>query len=157
MDVQRLGAEFNFELNAYPYAMVGKGDLSQRHIKIAMSNGQTTLATIEGEIQQDNISATLVASNNQLRFGFIPSEKRLRYVVEVMNHYSSNGKIRSKLTNKLGHFRVKNDPRKTNGDIRNNKQFQVTSPQLNSTLSNLLAHKDPFCAMLTNVKSNLTI
>ena len=97
MDVQRLGAEFNFELNAYPYAMVGKGDLSQRHIKIAMSNGQTTLATIEGEIQQDNISATLIASNNQLRFGFIPSEKRLRYVVEVMNHYSSNGKIPSKL------------------------------------------------------------
>ena len=77
--------------------MVGKGDLSQRHIKIAMSNGQTTLATIEGEIQQDNISATLVASNNQLRFGFIPSEQRLRYVVEVMNHYSSNGKNQSKM------------------------------------------------------------
>lgn len=91
LDVERLGAEFNFELNAYPYAIIGKGDLSQSHIKIALSNGQTTLATIEGEIQHDNISASLVSSNNQLRFGFIPSQHRLRYNVEVMNHYSSNG------------------------------------------------------------------
>ena len=112
MDVQRLGAEFNFELNAYPYAMVGKGDLSQRHIKIAISNGQTTLATLEGEIQQDNISATLVASNNRLRFGFIPSEHRLRYVVEVLNHYSSNGKNQSKMTFFVahGHLQFINGP-----------------------------------------------
>ena len=91
MDIQRVGAEVNFELNAYPYAMLGKGDLSQRHIKIALNNGQTTVATIEGEIQQDNISLTLVASNNQVRFGFIPSQQRIRYVVEVLNNYSSTG------------------------------------------------------------------
>merc|ERR1712137_85302 len=65
--------------------------LSQRHIKIALNNGQTTVATIEGEIQQDNISLTLVASNNQVRFGFIPSQQRIRYVVEVLNNYSSTG------------------------------------------------------------------
>lgn len=91
LDIQRQGAEISLDLNAYPYALLAKGDLSQRHLKIILNNGQTTLATIEGEIQRDQISAQLDANNNHLRFGFIPSENRLRYVVEVMNNYSSNG------------------------------------------------------------------
>merc|ERR1719192_592760 len=91
LNIERQGAEVSLDLNAYPYALLAQGDLSQHHIKIILNNGQNTIATIEGELQQDKISAHLIASNNQLRFGFIPSEQRLRYALDVMNNYSSNG------------------------------------------------------------------
>jgi len=91
LDMKLKGAQVSLDLNAYPYALLAQGDLSQHHLKVILNKGQNTLATLEGEVQSDQITAKIDIANNHVQVGFAPSDKRLRFKVEAMNRFSATG------------------------------------------------------------------
>merc|ERR1711970_1106900 len=65
--------------------------LKGAQVSLNLNKGQNTLATLEGEVQSDQITAKIDIANNHVQVGFAPSDKRLRFKVEAMNRFSATG------------------------------------------------------------------